>query len=321
MNIFSLISIMVLIVFSAIFSGLSLGFFTLDKTDLERKAQLGNTRALRVLRVRRRGYELLVTLLLGNVAVNSAISIILGDVASGWIAGIIATALIVVVGEIIPQAFCARHPLSVAFRASSLIEFIMMIFYPISKPFAMVLDRMLGHSMPPIWSKHELAHIIRTHEDDPRAPIDADEERILIGALHYSDKTAEQIMTPREEVFTVDLGDTIGEKMFRRIKDEGYTRIPVIGGENSKVVGLLYVKDLIGEDEITPVANLVRTDILARVTPSRKLDEVLNLLLARRAHLAVVTEKSGDWIGIVTLEDVLEEIIGREIHDEEDEIL
>lgn len=320
MSIFIFIPLIVLVSFSALFSGLNLGFFSLDRSDLERKAHLGDLRAQRVLRVRRRSNELLVTLLLGNVAVNSAISIILGDITSGVVAGLVATALIVIFGEIVPQAFCARYALVVAWRTAWLIELIMFLFSPISKPFAWVLDRVLGHAGTTIFSKRELAHIIQAHEDDPRAPIDADEERILIGALHYSDKTAEQIMTPREKAFTVDLGDTIGERLLYRIKEEAYTRIPVIGGEAREVVGLLYTKDLIGAEEATPVADLVRTDILARVTPGRKLDEVLNMLLARRAHMAVVTEKSGEWTGIVTLEDVIEEIIGREIHDEEDTI-
>ncbi len=318
MNSFLLLLLIILVGFSALFSGLNLGFFSLDRSDLERKAHLGDVRAQRVLRVRRRSNELLVTLLLGNVAVNAAISILLGDVTSGVIAGVIATGLIVIFGEILPQAFCARYALPVAARTAWLIELIMVIFFPVAKPFAWMLDRALGHAASPVFSKGELAHIIRTHEDDPRAPIDADEERILIGALHYSDKTAEQIMTPREQAFTVDLGDTIGERLLYRIKEEGYTRIPVIGGEQREVVGILYTKDLIGEDETRSVASLVRGDIMVRVTPNRKLDEVLNMLLAKRAHLAVVTEKSGEWVGIVTLEDVLEEIIGREIHDEED---
>lgn len=318
MNPFVVIILIGLIAFSGLFSGLNLGFFSLDKTDLERKAHLGDKRAERVLRVRKRSNELLVTLLLGNVAVNAAISIMLGDMTSGIIAGVIATGVIVIFGEIVPQAFCARYALSVAWRTTWIIETVMFVFAPISKPIAWILDKSLGQAASTVFSKRELAHIIQVHEDDPRSTIDADEERILIGALHYSEKTAEQVMTPRDQAFFVEAGDMIGERLLYRIRENGYTRIPVIGGEEREVVGVLYAKDLIGEDETTPVSKLVRTDIFVRVTPNRKLDEVLNMLLARRSHMAVVTEKSGEWVGIVTLEDVIEEIIGREIHDEED---
>ena len=317
MFVIQLVAIAVLVGFSALFSGLNLGFFSLDKTDLERKAALGNKQAQRVLSVRRRSNELLVTLLLGNVAVNSAIAILLGDLTAGVIAGLIATSLIVIFGEIVPQAFSARHALGVAARTAWLIELIMWIFSPLSKPAAWILDHWLGQAGSTVFSKRELAHIIQTHEDDPRSTIDADEERILIGALHYSDKTAEEVMTPRERVFSLRMGDTIGEKIMYRIREEGYTRIPVIG-EDEEVVGLLYAKDLIGEDATTAVSALVRQDIFVRVTPTKKLDELLNMLLTRRSHMAVVTEKSGEWVGIVTLEDVIEEIIGREIQDEQD---
>ncbi len=318
MDVVRIIVVILLLMLAGLFSGLNLGFFSLDRTELERKAALGNSRAARVLRVRRRGNELLVTLLLGNVAVNSAIAIVLGDVTSGILAGIISTGLIVILGEIVPQALCARHALAIAWRTSWLVEAIMFIFIPISKPIGWILDRLLGQAITTASSKRELEYIIQRHEDDPRSGVDADEERIMLGALRFSDRTATQVMTPKEDVFALPIGMTLGDRLLEQIKHEGYTRIPVFQGEDEIVMGVLYVKDLIGLSDTTPVEQLMRTDILVRVTPSRKLDEVLNLMIARRAHMAVVTEKSGEWIGIVTLEDILEEIIGHEIHDEND---
>jgi metal transporter CNNM len=138
------LAIVLLIAFSAIFSGLNLGLFSLNRTDLERKTELGNKQAARVLRIRKRGNLLLVSLLLGNVAVNAAISIILGDIASGVIAGIFATGLIVVFGEIIPQATCARYALAIGARTAWIIEITMVVLYPIAKPIAWILDKTLG---------------------------------------------------------------------------------------------------------------------------------------------------------------------------------
>lgn len=314
------LAIILLIAFSAIFSGLNLGLYSLNRTDLERKTELGNKQASRVLRVRKRGNLLLVSLLLGNVAVNSAISIILGDIASGVIAGIVATGLIVVFGEIIPQATCARYALSIGSRTAWIVEITMIVLYPVAKPIAWVLDKTLGEELKTIWSKRELEHIIAMHEDDPRSVVDEDEERIILGALRFSEKTAKEVMTPYEEVFSLAIGDTLGERLLFKIREEGYTRIPVYSEDTDNIVGLLFAKDLLGLEGSRRIEDLMRTDKMVRVTPTRKLDEVLNLMIVRRAHMALVTEKGGSFVGIVSLEDVLEEIIGREIHDENDEV-
>ncbi|NQV90321.1 DUF21 domain-containing protein [Candidatus Uhrbacteria bacterium] len=313
------LAIICLIAFSAIFSGLNLGLYSLNRTDLERKTELGNKQAARVLRIRKRGNLLLVSLLLGNVAVNAAISIILGNIASGLIAGIVATGLIVVFGEIIPQAVCARYALIIGARTAWIVEITMVVLYPIAKPIAWILDKTLGEELKTIWSKRELEHIIAMHEDDPRSVVDADEERIILGALRFSERTAREVMTPYEEVFSLAVGDTVGEKLLHKIREEGFTRIPVYSEDEDNIVGLLFVKDLLGLEGSRPIEDLMRTDKMVRVTPARKLDEVLNLMIVRRAHMALVTEKGGKFVGIVSLEDVLEEIIGREIHDENDD--
>jgi metal transporter CNNM len=220
-------SLFILIAFSALFSGLTLGLYSLNKTELERKTQLGDKRAERVFRIREFGNLLLVSLLLGNVAVNAAISIILGNIASGVLAGFIATGLIVIFGEIIPQAACARYALIIGYHTAWLVRLIVVILYPIAKPIAWALDKILGEELRTIWSKRELEHIIQMHEDDPRSNVDADEERILLGALRYSDKTAEQVMTERHKVFQIQKKTVLDQKKLHEIREIGFTRIPV----------------------------------------------------------------------------------------------
>ena len=311
--------IILLIVLSGLFSGLTIGLYSLDKTELERKSELGDKDARRVYRVRQKGNLLLVSLLLGNVAVNAAISIILGDIASGFIAGLIATALIVVFGEIIPQAGTFRYALEIGSRTAWFVEVIMVLFYPVAKPIAWMLDKTLGEEMRTVWTKRELAHIIQMHEDDPRSAVDADEERILLGALSFSDKTAGQIMTPESDVDMVHVDQEITQKFLHEIRRIGYTRLPVYKKNEHDIVGLLYTKDLLGVEIGRPLSDFVRKDDLLRVTPIRKLDGLLNMMIVRHAHMAIVTTKGGVFKGIVTMEDVLEEIIGREIEDEIDD--
>jgi len=314
------LSLFILIALSGLFSGLTLGLYSIDKTELERKTELGDKQAARVLRVRSRGNLLLVSLLLGNVAVNAAISIILGNVASGVTAGLIATALIVVFGEIIPQASCARYAMQVGYHTAWIVESIMVLLYPIAKPIAWSLDKILGEELRTIWTKRELEHIIRMHEDDPRSDVDEDEERILLGALTYSDKKVEEVMTPRKEVYELQKKALLDQKQLYEIRERGFTRIPVYAKDINDIIGVLYAKDLIGidPDDKESIEKMMRTSELIRVSRRRKLDSLLNMMIKRRAHMAVVTEKSGKFVGIVTMEDVVEEIIGREIIDEDD---
>ncbi len=321
MDLLSGISLLLLLVFSALFSGLTLGLFSLDKTELERKAELGHVQAKQVFRVRKHGNLLLVSLLLGNVSVNAAVSIILGSVAGGLVAGVTATGLIVIFGEIIPQAACARYALEVGSRTAWIVEVVMVILYPIAKPIAWGLDRILGEEMRTVWSKRELEHIIRMHEDDPRSAVDADEERILLGALSYSEKHVEQIMTPKKRVYQIPKTYVLNQKGLYEIRENGYTRIPVYANKKNEFVGVLYAKDLIGIDSDDNIAaeEVMRTVGVLHVTRKRKLDSLLNTMIHKRAHLAIVNEKNGKFVGIVTLEDVVEEIIGREIVDEDDD--
>jgi len=187
--------IVFLIILSGIFSGLTIGFFSLNKSDLKRKAKLNNDIAKKVYAIRKNGNLLLSTLLIGNVAVNSALSIFLGSITSGLLAGILATSLIVIFGEIIPQASFSRNAMFWGYKFSFFVRIVILILYPITFVIAKSLDKILGAELPTIYSKKELIKIIEEHEDSPQSDLDADEEKILKGALTFSDKVAEDIMT------------------------------------------------------------------------------------------------------------------------------
>lgn len=127
----SYLIVILLIILSALFSGLTLSLLSLDKGDLKRKASLGNKDAKKVYAVRKSGNLLLCTLLMGNVAVNSTVAIFLGNIASGVVAGLIATGLIVIFGEIIPQAAFSRHALKVGAHTAWLVRIFIVIFFPV----------------------------------------------------------------------------------------------------------------------------------------------------------------------------------------------
>ncbi|MCK4649824.1 DUF21 domain-containing protein [Candidatus Pacearchaeota archaeon] len=315
-----IIIIIILVSLSGLFSGLTLGLLGLDKTELERKIKLGDKKAKKVYSVRKRGNLLLCTLLLGNVAVNSAIALFLGSIANGVFAGVIATGLIVIFGEIIPQATVSRYALTVGAKTVWIVKGLIFILYPICWPIAKVLDKILGEEMPTIWSRHELEEIIRLHEDSSKSSIDSDEEKIILGALSFSKKNVEDVMTPRIVVFSLEVDAILTEEILKNIKDSGFTRIPIYKKKIDNLVGILYSKDLVGVKKGAKVKDIYRTNLL-EVTNKKNLDSVLNQFIKERIHLAIVFNRYKEFVGIITMEDIIEEILRKEIVDEDDRVV
>ncbi|RLC37758.1 hypothetical protein DRH27_03575 [Candidatus Falkowbacteria bacterium] len=312
------IIIIFLVLFSALFSGLTLGFFSLNKDDLERKVKLGNKKAEKVFKVRKNGNLLLCTLLIGNVAVNSTLSIYLGSIASGFVAGLMATSLIVVFGEIIPQAAFSRYALILGAKLAWLVKLFIFVLYPICWPLSWVLNKILGDEIPTVYSKHELMKIVEDHEGMKESEIDSDEEKIIKGALSFSEKQVKDILTPRIEVFCLPAKQAFDKEIMKKIIESGHSRIPVYNKNRDDITGVLYSKDLIGNDiKEKKVEDIARKDVIF-VDANKPLDELLNAFKITRHHLFVVLNEFGGMSGIVTIEDVLEEIIGGEIVDEFD---
>lgn len=312
--------VILLVLLSGAFSGLTLGFFSLNLTSLERKAKLGDKRAKRIYPVRKNGNLLLCTLLLGNVAVNSAMAIFLGEIATGLVAGLVSTGLIVIFGEIIPQAVFSRFALTLGSNTVWLVRLFIFLLYPIAYPLSWVLDKALGSELATIWSKQEIEEIIKHHEDAEESEIDADEERIMLGALAYSDKTAEMVMTPKSVVFMLRSEEVITLDLVLKIKENGFTRLPVYEGNNKdNMIGILLVKDLLGIDfnQKMTVKEFVRDGLLL-VKEDIQLDNLLNHFIKDKKHIAGVFNEFGVFEGVVSLEDIIEEILKVEIVDEGD---
>lgn len=308
-----------LVLLSALFSGLTLGFFSLNKDDLERKAKLGGKRAKKIYRVRKDGNLLLCTLLIGNVAVNSTLSIFLGSIASGFMAGLIATGLIVIFGEIIPQAAFSRYALTLGAKLVWLVRIFLIFLYPICKPIAWLLDKALGDEVPAMYSKKELIDIIEAHEHSEDSDIDLDEEKIIKGALSFSDKTAKDIMTPKEKMFFLPFSSKLSKKIVSQIFETGHSRIPIYKKNKDNVVGILYAKDLIINNHAQKtIGSVARPDVIF-VHEDKKLDDLLAAFKKVRHHLFLVLDNKEKLKGLVTIEDVIEEIIGEEIVDEFDQ--
>lgn len=307
-----------LLFLSGAFSGLNVGMMMARPDDLRRKAQQGDAVAARVYRYRKDGYYLIFCILLGNVGVNTAMSILLGNITNGIIGGLVATALITTFGEIIPQAVFSQRGYRLVRYFFWLLDIIYVIFWPLARPVSRLLGRWVGKEPPQLYSHQELEQIIHEHAAHADSPVDYDESRIAAGALQFSQKTAADIATPLGQVHSLGMDEVIDPVVVGQLHRAGHSRIPVRGGDGD-FVGVLYVKDLVGRDLPVPVSRVYR-DKVYTIDARSRLDTALGRFIQTRSHLFVVVDSQDRPLGIITLEDVIEEIIRRQIEDEFDEV-
>ncbi len=307
--------IIALISASGMFSGLTIGLMGLSIDEVQRSADLDDRDAIRVLPIVKEANLLLVTLLLGNTAVNATLSIFLGGVVGeGVMAGVISTALILVFGEVLPAAILTRHALFVGARVAGIVRVLMFVFYPFAGPIAYILDRTLGTELPDLLNRRELRHVIETHHKAEDSDIDALDRNLILGALSLQEISIESIMTPKEKVHTIGFKDELNEAKIMELKKSGYTRFPVL--QDDRIVGVLNIKRLLGlGDELGSVEDFTAGHKFVHVNADAKADDMLQRMIKGKVHMATVVGQS-EWIGIVTMEDILEEIVGHEISDE-----
>jgi len=321
---YNYVIVVVLIALSGLFSGLTLGLMSLNPFTLKRKIKMGDAYAKRIYPLRKHGNLLLCTLLLGNVAVNSVLAVFLGSITAGVIAAIVSTGLIVIFGEIIPQAFYSRHAMKLGGQTAWLIYPFLYVLYPITKPLSMILDKALGGELPTIFSKKEFRLLVQEQKhlkkSQKKADISTDEFEIIEGGLEFSERIVKDVMTPRINVFFLEKETILNKKTLEEIHSQGHSRIPIFDKTRDKVIGILFAKDLIAID---PDANTKITSVMRKkinyINQNDRLDKVLDLFKKNRLHLLIAKDEFKGVAGIITLEDVLEEIVG-EIVDEYDYI-
>lgn len=292
---------------------------SLNVSELKRKIHLQNNLAKRVYEVRKQGNLLLTTLLIGNVAVNSAIAIYLGSITSGVLAGIVATGLIVVFGEIVPQAVFSRFALRFGSFFTPFVKVIMYLLYPVSFPIAWLLDRVLGEELSTVYSKHELMKIVEEHRESEHSDVDHDEERIVKGALSFSERTVADVMTKRADMYAINKDRIVDDAFVDELQDMNFSRIPVYADSIEHMVGILFAKDLIDPKLHNQPVHKIMNPVILFVKQNRKLDDVFAHMTQTRQHLFIVKGEDGLVSGVITLENVLEEIIRTEIIDEHDD--
>ncbi|KAF8959833.1 hypothetical protein BDZ97DRAFT_1836104 [Flammula alnicola] len=323
-----------LVLAGGIFAGLTLGLMGLDELHLRVLATSSRTFLRRgtrrkvwmvlVLKLMQHGkHWVLVVLLLGNVIVNESLPIFLDSaLGGGYVAIAISTTAIVIFG-IIPQAVSVRYGLSIGARCAPFVLGLMYILAPIAWPIAKLLDCALGTREQHTYKKAELKSFLQFHRTGDE-PLRDDEITILNGVLELNTKKVESIMTPLKDTVILSADDTLDYPAVHAMLQSGYSRFPVHEkGNKDAFIGLLLVKTLLTYDpkRALPVSAFPLS-ILPEASPSINCFQALDYFQTGRAHLLLISRTPGfpgGAIGVITLEDIIEEIISEEIVDETDQ--
>ncbi len=313
------LQVFVFVGMSAIYSGLNIALMSLSETDLRRKKRLGNADAAKVLFFRRNSHLSLSAILFANVAMVSANALVLEHHFNGIVAGVVSTILIVIFGEVLPQAIFVKRALRFCSTLTPLLWVTLFVTYPVAKPMQWVLDKLIGKEPPQLHSRHELGLIIGEHRTDGASELDEDEVEIIQSALQLSEKSVATIMRPIDEVYWLRETATLNAKTVDDIKLHGYSRIPIFNKNLTECKGVLLMKDMVDIDFDDHPMNV--TDFRlhrTRIVGSRTaLDTMFRHFIGSKSHLIPI-EKDDHIVGIVTIEDMIEEIIGHDIADETD---
>ena len=332
--ILGVVVMLMLLIVSALISGSEIAFFSLNPTQRKQlRADHNSTHDL-VNELLERPKRLLATILITNNFVNVAIIVLstyvvanlvdlsLRPVLAFVVQVVVVTSLLLIVGEIMPKIYASSNPMKFAVFMARPLRTLITIFYPLSSLLvksSSLIDRRLQRN-PPQLSMSELSEAI---ELTSNIDTDEDDRKILKGIVKFGDIDAKEIMKPRLDVTAVEINTSYAALM-ELILDAGYSRIPAYTDNFDKIVGILYVKDLLPHLDEPADFNwktLLRPAFF--VPENKKINDLLQEFQQKKIHMAIMVDEYGGTSGIVTLEDVLEEIVGEisdEFDSEEDEI-
>jgi len=327
--VFMLVLLVVLLVLSAFFSGSETALMAISRLRLRHLAETKPRRAGIVERILKKPERLIGTILLGNNLVNVAMSAIATALAiSFWgergiaYVAVILTLVILIFAEITPKVYAKYFNERISFIIAPILNVIMSILNPVVVAVTYISNKVLlligvdvSKIKRPLMTEEEIQTCIKMGWDE--GAITAEERKMLSLVFTLNDKTVAEVMVPKEEMALLDFNASITE-LSKTIIKTGYSRFPVKKGNNLEVVGFVHGKDILRfSDEKKPVSlrKIMRPPYF--VSADKKIDAQLRGFQAKKLHQAVVLDKEGKVAGLVTLEDILEELVGS-IQDEHD---
>lgn len=326
-----LIVFLILLLLSAFFSGSETAFFSLSRADVENIRKKSGDRGI-FLKLLERPKRLLITILTGNTIVNiaaaSLAAVFVRDIClrTGFsqIAGLIlqiavVSFLILLFGEITPKFIALKNATVVSQRVAPTIRIFQIVLNPLVALFSWItnfVSSVLGVGKKRLFiTEDEIKTLVEVGQE--RGELEAEEKEMITSIFEFGETAIHEVMVPRIDMVAVD-ADTPIDEVIATIRETGHSRIPVYRERIDNIIGILYAKDLLpqlGHHENKSLIDLVRD---AHFVPeSKKIDEMLREFQREKVHMAIVVDEYGGTAGLVTLEDILEEIVG-EIQDEYD---
>ena len=321
-----LVALVILIAFSAFFSASETAFSSLNQIRLKSRAEEGDTSAARVLAMAEKYDKLLSSILIGNNIVNIAAASIgtvlftkwLGEERGATASTVVLTIVVLIFGEVTPKTLAKEMPETIATAVSPVLNLLMTFFTPLTWLFSQwkkLLGRFVHSSESDAITEGELITMVSEAEND--GELTDRESQLIRSAIEFDDVEVEEILTPRVDVVAVE-DDISLEELAQTFAESGYSRLPVYHDTVDNIIGVVHEKDFY-------IARLKKSvtmeDLIAPTlytTGSTQISQLLRTLREQHHHMAVVVDEYGGTEGIITLEDILEELVG-EIWDEHDE--
>ena len=321
------VALVVLVAFSAFFSASETAFSSLNQIRLKSRAEDGDASAARVLAMAEKYDKLLSTILIGNNIVNIAAASIgtilftrmLGAERGATVSTIVLTIIVLIFGEVTPKSLAKEMPEKVATAVSPFLVLLMALMTPLTWLFTQ-WKKLLGHFVhsgeADTITEGELMTMVSEAEND--GELTDRESELIRSAIEFDDVEVEEILTPRVDVVAVE-DDIPLEELAQTFAESGYSRLPVYHGTIDNIIGVVHEKDfyIARLKKATKIDDLVVPTLYTM--GSTQISQLLRTLREQHHHLAVVVDEYGGTEGIITLEDILEELVG-EIWDEHDEV-
>ncbi len=322
-----IVALLLLVAMSAYFSATETAFSSLNRVRLRSKAENGNRRAALALRLADDYDRLLSTILIGNNIVNITATTVstlfftkLLPVYGPTVSTIVLTVIILVFGEISPKSLAKENAEQFAMFSAPLLQVLITLLRPLNFLFTQwkhLLNRLFHNSGGEGITEEELITMVDQAEDE--GGLDQHESELIRAAIEFNDLEVEEILTPRVDIAAVE--DTASmDEIARIFAENGYSRLPVFHDDIDDIVGVIHEKDF------HTARYHGRSDVAAIISPvlyttgNTKISDLLRILQRQKAHMVIVVDEYGGTEGLVTLEDIVEELVG-EIWDEHDEVI
>ena len=323
-----LIIIALLIAMSAFFSATETAFSSVNKIRLKNYAANGNKRAAKALSIAENFDKALTAILIGNNIVNIA-SASLGTIVFTQLLGpsgvgistAVMTVVVLIFGEILPKSVAKENAESFSLAVSGILSFLIVVMTPLVWFFSLIKKaavRLIGNkSSQPTVTEDELKYIIEEIED--QGVLEEQESDLVRSALEFDEITVERILIPRVNICAIEKDDSI-DKIRDVFISEKYSRLPVYDKSIDNIIGIVHEKEFFG---LLVSGGKILSDIICDVLyipQTKRISEILLEMQKKKIHMAIIIDEYGGTLGIVTLEDIIEELVG-EIYDENDEII